>query len=94
MIYVLTTDSHSDYKLLGVFEGPDGADVKALAKRWAKEFPEKATNLGDYRFGKEYFDYDHFKEFVMREAGLVPAVWAELWLPNYSLDMKSMVADE
>lgn len=91
-LYVLTSSTHADYALIGAYVGPDGVDVQALAKQWAKDHPAKAANLGSARSGREYFDGEHFRNYVEEKAGLVPvADWEELWLPDYSLDMKRMV---
>jgi hypothetical protein len=86
-LYVLTTGGHDSYGIVGVFRGPPGADVDALAARWAEEHPELTRNLGSCKNGKEYFDHEHFRAFVLERARLEPVEFAELYLPDYSRDM-------
>lgn len=89
--YIVTCGAHEDYTVYGVYAGPPGVDVAALAKRWAKEFPDKAATIGDYRSGEQYFDDAHFRAFFIREAGLVEMPSEELWTPNYGPDMERLV---
>jgi hypothetical protein len=82
--YILTTSSHDDYRIIGVFTGPPGVGVSTLAKRWALAHPERAATLADHH---QPFDAAHFRDFVLREAGLTPVKALELWLPDYGPDM-------
>jgi len=90
-LYVLTTGGREDYEILGTFIGPEGLDLEGLARQWALEFPEKTTKLSDPKSGPEYFDSAHFREFVCDRAHLVEVPYDEVYLPDYSLDMKKIV---
>lgn len=88
MLYILTTGSHSSYSIIGIYKGKKGIDIKALGERWVREFPDKAVKPWSTKSGKQYFDDEHFRDFVIKEGGLEPVESEEMHIPDYALDMK------
>lgn len=94
MLYSVTTGSHDSYAVCGLYIGPKGVDIKALAKEWAEQHKDKYVLPWSTKSGSKFFDSAHFRQFVLEKAGLVRVESEELWLPDYALDMRRYVEDK
>ena len=76
-IYYLTEGAYSDFTIIGIYEGPEGVDLRGLVAEYRKLHPEQAERWK--------LNEDAFHAFVVKQSGLVEISASHLWLGWRSL---------